>query len=156
MEYKISTYIYGDRPKVLLPDREILKYLGEDGIRKIVSDHYNLLHESEIAHLFPKNPEALEQAKLHSSDFFIQIMGGKEYYKENRGAPMMTRRHSPFKITPEAREVWLTCYQEVFKNIELPENLKQSYWDYLDKFSMWMVNTVDEEKYKSFQISLKQ
>lgn len=154
MKYKISTYINGDRPKVLLPDREILKHLGEEGIRKIVSDHYNLVHQSEISHLFPKNAEALEQAKLRSSDFFIQIMGGPTYYKENRGAPMMTRRHAPFKITPEARIVWLNCYQEVFRSLELPENLKQSYWDYLDKFSMWMVNTIDEQKYKSFQVNL--
>jgi len=154
MNFTISTYIPGSRPKVLMPNREILEHLGEEGIRKIVNDHYELLHESEIKHLFPEKKEVFEKAKLKSSDFFIQIMGGHPYYKENQGPPMMTRRHSPFKITPEARIVWLECYQVVFEKLDLSENMKQSYWDYLDKFSMWMVNTIDEDKYKGFQVNL--
>ncbi len=154
MNFSISTYIPGSRPNVLLPNREILNHLGEEGIRKVVSEHYNLLRKSEISNLFPNDNELFEKAKLKSSDFFIQIMGGHPYYKENQGAPMMTRRHSTFKITPEARVVWLECYKKVFENIDLPDNLKQSYWDYLDKFSMWMVNTVDENKYKGFQVNI--
>lgn len=153
MNFSISTYIPGSRPKVLLPNRGILTYLGEEGIRKVVSDHYDLLGKSEISDLFPKHKEVFEKAKLKSSDFFIQIMGGHNYYKENQGPPMMTKRHAPFKITPEARIIWLKCYQQVLDKLELPEDLKQSYWDYLDKFSMWMVNTIDEIKHKEFQIN---
>ena len=154
MDLKISSYIPGSRPKVLLPSREIIKQLGEEGIRKIVSEHYDLLGKSEISNLFPKNKEVFEKAKLKSSDFFIQIMGGRTYYKENQGAPMMTKRHAPFKITPEARLVWLKCYQQVLEKIELDDDLKQSYWNYLDIFSMWMVNTVDENMHKGFQINI--
>ncbi len=154
MNFTISTYIPGSRPKVLLPDQEILNYLGEEGIRKVISNHYDLLRKSEIGNLFPKNSEVFEKAKRKSSDFFIQIMGGHPYYKENQGPPMMTRRHSPFKITPEARIVWLECYKLVFEKLDLPDNLKQSYWDYLDKFSMWMVNTIDEDKYEGFKVQL--
>ena len=154
MTFNISTYIPGSRPKVTMVDREVLTHLGEEGIRKVVNDHYELLRISEIKHLFPRKEEAFEKAKLKSSDFFIQIMGGHPYYNENQGAPMMTRRHSPFKITPEARIIWLECYKAVFDKLDLPGNLKQSYWDYLDKFSMWMVNSIDESKHKGFQVNL--
>ena len=109
-----------------MPDKGILKYLGEEGIREIISNFYDLLSQSEIRHLFPENKEELEKAKLRSSDFFIQVLGGPSYYKQNRGTPMMSERHAKFKITPEARAVWLKCYQQALTNSSFPDNLKQS------------------------------
>lgn len=57
---------------------------------------------------------------------------------------MMFVRHQPFKITPKARVVWLECYIEVLKNLDIEEDLIKSFWDYLDIFSIWMINTNEE------------
>lgn len=141
MDFSISQYNFGQRPPVTIPSPEILKILKEEGIRQIVSDHYDLLSKSEIKHLFPRIEEALDKAKQRSSDFFIQICGGHPYYNENRGKPMLAKRHAPFKITPDARIVWLDCYRQVLTNLDLPAELKKSFWDYLNVFSFWMVNT---------------
>jgi len=141
MDYITTNYIPGIRPQVTLPTHEMFLLLQEDGIRKMVSDHYNLLVESEIKDLFPKNPISLEKAKEHSADFFIQICGGPMYFNNNRGKPQLNRRHQPFKITAEAREVWLNCYKPVLEKLDLPENVIQSFWNYLDVFSKWMVNS---------------
>ncbi|MDP2336600.1 MAG: globin [Bacteroidota bacterium] len=141
MDFTISQFEYGQRPPVSLPSTEILEKLTEEGIRRMVSDHYDLLSRSEIRNLFPRIEEALDKAKQRSSDFFIQICGGHPYYNENRGKPMLAKRHSPFKITPEARIVWLKCYQQVLMKLDIPENLIQSFWNYLNVFSFWMVNT---------------
>lgn len=141
MNYTINQYEFGQRPPVTLPSPELLKLLKEDGIRKLVSDHYDLLSQSEISHLFPRIEEQLDKAKQRSSDFFIQICGGHPYFNENRGKPMLASRHSPFKITPEARIVWLNCYQQVLAQLEIPEPVVQSFWNYLNVFSFWMVNT---------------
>jgi hemoglobin len=118
-----------------------LELLSESGIRKMVSDHYDLLSKSEIKHLFPRIEEALDKAKQRSSDFFIQICGGHPYFNENRGKPMLARRHAPFAINAEARIVWLNCYQQVLSTIEIQDDVKQSFWNYLNVFSFWMVNT---------------
>jgi hemoglobin len=99
------------------------------------------LKESTIKDLFPKNPIALEKAKEHSADFFIQICGGPDYFNQNRGQPKLNQRHLPFKITAEARVVWLNCYKTVLQNLELPDNVKNSFWNYLEVFSKWMVNS---------------
>ncbi len=144
MELEITEFGFGARPGVTMMDKQILSMLGEDGIRKLVSDHYDLLAQSEVKHLFPKNPVALDAAKQRSADFFVQVMGGHPYYKENRGNPMMTRRHLPFKITESARKVWLNCYKELLPKLNLPDVLLKSYWDYLNVFSAWMVNTREE------------
>lgn len=141
MEFKIIEAPLGIRPKVELPHPNFLKEVGEDGIRAMVSQHYDCLRQSAVSNLFPPTDKGFEMAKLRSSDFFIQICGGRSYFNENRGAPMMTRRHQPFKITPQARLVWLNCYINVLKSMEISSESLQSFWHYLNIFSIWMVNT---------------
>ena len=144
MELKITKYIPGIKPGVTLPTTQMFDILGEEGIRKMISDFYDLLAKSEVAHLFPKNPIGLEKAKEHSGDFFIQICGGPMYFNKNRGRPMLNSRHLPFKITPTAREIWLQCYSEVLGKMNLPDEVLISFWNYLDTFSKWMVNSKEE------------
>ncbi len=143
MDFVITSYIPGFRPPVTLPSHNMFLLLKEEGIRKMISDHYDLLVQSSISDLFPKNPVALEKAKENSADFFIQICGGPEYFNKHRGQPMLNRRHLPFKITPEGREVWLECYKSVLSNLNLPGDVIISFWNYIDVFSKWMVNSVD-------------
>ncbi len=140
MELTISPLVGMESPEVTMPDKRILEFLQESGIRKMVSDHYDRLVTSEIKHLFPESPIGLQGAKKHAADFFVQILGGGPYYNQSRGKPMMVRRHMPFEITPQARIVWLTCYQEVLSSMDFPEDLLASFWQYLDTFSKWMVN----------------
>lgn len=141
MEFLISKYHPGEKPDVTLPSVKMFEILGEEGIRSLVSDHYDLLVQSEIKDLFPKNPLALEKAKEHSADFFIQICGGPMYFNKNRGKPMLNRRHLPFKINAEGRLTWLECYKTALQKTNLPEDVLFSFWNYLDVFSKWMINT---------------
>lgn len=140
-DLKISEAIKGSRPNVSLPNPKILGYLQEKGIRKLVGDHYDRIKTSPIRHLFPPEDIIFEAAKKNSADFFVQICGGHAYYNENRGAPMLVRRHNPFKINAEGRKVWLEIYRELLQNIDLPDDLKLSFWNYLDQFSIWMINS---------------
>lgn len=141
MNFTINQYEFGQRPPVTLPSPQFIQFLKEEGIRKMVSDHYDLISKSEIKQLFPRIEEALDKAKQRSSDFFIQICGGHPYYNENRGKPMLAGRHRPFAITPQARIVWLQCYIQVLSKLQIPEDVLQSFWNYLNVFSFWMVNT---------------
>ena len=141
MQYTITQALPGVRPPVQIPNPKVLQALGEDGMRKLVSEHYEILKISSIKHLFPTTDAGLEMAKKHAADFFIQICGGPKYFNESRGAPKMGQRHAPFKITPTARRVWLESYMIVLKDIDLEDSLKQSFWNYLDIFSIWMINT---------------
>lgn len=141
MDFQISKYTPGERPEVSLPSHEIYTILGDDGIRNLVKDHYDILAQSEIKDLFPRDAAGLERAVKNSSDFFIQICGGPMYFNKNRGRPMMYKRHLPHKITPDAREVWLDCYRQAIQKQNLPEDVALSFWNYVDIFSKWMVNT---------------
>ena len=141
MELKINTYQFGERPQATIPVPEFLQAIGEDGVRKMVSKHYDLLVESAIKDLFPPQPEGLEMAKKHSADFIIQICGGPQLFNQNRGNPKLASRHQPFAITPEGRVVWLECYRIAILELDIPEHLIHSFWNYVNVFSNWMVNT---------------
>lgn len=144
MKYQISPYM-PFRPQVTPANPEFLSIMGEDGIRTMISDFYDLLIVSDIKDMFPQDNEGFAKAKEHSADFFIQFLGGPSYFNQKRGRPMMVARHNSFCITPEARIVWLGCFKQVLQPIEMRDNIKQSFWDYLDIFSIWMVNTKSEE-----------
>jgi len=143
MNLDITYAQFGVRPPVSKPIPEFLIEVGEEGIRKLINDHYNLLRKSDISHLFPFDDEDFEKAKLHSSDFFIQICGGRAYFAENRGAPQMIGRHAPFRIDAKARQTWLELYKPLILELEkegVTETSLKSFWGYLDIFSIWMIN----------------
>lgn len=144
MQFNISQGLVGTRPPVVKPDPKVLQFLGEDGMRNLISSHYDLLRQSNIKGLFPPTDEGFEMAKKHSADFFIQICGGPDYFNQSRGAPMMAGRHAAFKITPEARLIWLESYIKVLEPLDMPDDLKLSFWNYLDIFSIWMMNTPND------------
>lgn len=144
MNLEITQVMFGVRVPVTKPIPEFLLEIGEDGLRKLVSNHYDKLRVSEISHLFPMDDQDFEDAKKHSSDFFIQICGGPKYFNENRGAPQMVGRHAPFRITAEARQTWLELYKPLILELEkdgITTTSLQSFWNYLDVFSSWMINT---------------
>lgn len=143
MELEINTYKVGERPQVTLPNPDFYNLLGEEGIRKLVADHYEFMRKSAIANLFPKDDAAFETVIKHSADFFVQICGGPQYFNQNRGKPMLITRHAPFKITYKARLVWLECYREALLKLTIPKEPIISFWNYINVFSIWMVNTED-------------
>lgn len=133
---------------VNLPGPELLDHLKEEGLRQLISDHYDELIKSPIKDLFPSDEKGLALAKKHAGDFFIQLCGGPDYFNQSRGQPKMVQRHAPFKITPRAREIWLACYQPVLSRLDIPAEVVQAFWNYLNLFSVWMINTPEESAKK--------
>lgn len=143
----ITLYAPGQKPQPHLPGNQIYEILGEAGIRQMISDHYDLLIQSDIKHLFPTVGEELDLAKQRAADFIIQRFGGPNYYEQRRGKPLLANRHARFVITPKGRITWLNCYREALLKQNLPTDVLQAYWQYLDEFSNWMVNANDEHNY---------
>lgn len=153
MNLEITYGEFGVRPPVTKPIPEFLIEIGEEGFRKLVSDHYDAIKESDIKEIFPfydKNWSVpldeveFEKAKRNAADFMIQICGGPAYFKQNRGAPQMVGRHSFFHIDAKARETWLKLYQPLLLELKekgITERSLKSFWNYLNVFSLWMVNT---------------
>ena len=147
LDFSILPYQEGVNPPVTKPNPEFLTDIGEEGLRALLDRFYMGLYESPIKEIFPKDREEMKKAGQTSADFFIQICGGTPYFNQNRGAPQMRKRHAPFSITPHARLHWLTTFEEALQPIieqklSSEENI-QSFWNYLNIFSQWMINTQD-------------
>jgi hemoglobin len=143
MNLEISYAQFGVRPPVTKPIPEFLIEVGEEGIRNLTAKHYELIKTSEIKHLFPIDEKDFQKSITHAADFFIQICGGPAYFNQNRGAPMMIKRHERFRIDAKAREVWLELYKPLLielKEAGVTEKSLASFWAYLDIFSIWMIN----------------
>lgn len=145
LNLEITKGIWGERPAVTVPHPGFYDEVGEERFRELVYMHYELIRVSDIAYLFPINDEDdFEQAKINAADYLIQISGGPDYFNQHRGEPQIVGRHSPFRIDEPARHKWLELYTIILPGLVeegITEAYVQSFWDYLNIHSMWMVNT---------------
>ena len=145
MKLTITEGKIGVRPPVTKPHPGFFDEVGEERFRKLVDKHYDLIKESDIAFLFPVHDEDdFSEAKKHACDFLIQECGGPDYFKQSRGDSQMVGRHAPFRIDEAGRRTWLSLYIPLLEALVdegiTPEYI-ESFWNYLDIFSMWLVNT---------------
>ena len=143
MNYTIMPHNANFIPPVEKPSLNFLPQVGEQGIRDLLSRFYVCLDKSAIRNIFPaKDAAEMEIAAQTSADFFIQICGGTPYFNQRHGMPRMRGRHMPFSITAEGRLHWLSCFEEALKPLEssVSEEDLQSFWNYINLFSIMMIN----------------
>lgn len=145
MIFKITDGELGVRPPVTEPHPGFLHEVGEVRFKQLVYDHYELIRTSDIAFLFPVfDDDDFAEAAKHAFDFLIQAAGGPRYFEQTRGEPQMVGRHAPFRIDDSGRRTWLTLYSGLLEDLAkegISEEYIKSFWNYLDVFSLWMVNT---------------
>jgi hemoglobin len=127
------------------PSREIYSLMGRDNIYRMFEDFYRELGASPIRAMFPQD---LVSSSHKSAAFFVQLLGGPQEYNERFGPPRMRARHLPFRITGNARNEWLACFERVLghavADYSFPAQHLDGFRQFLQGFSMWMVNTPDE------------
>jgi hemoglobin len=145
MKLTITKGTIGKRPSVTKPHPGFLAEVGKDRFHTLVYDHYDLIKKSEIAFLFPVlDEEDFDEAKHHAFIFLLEVSGGEALFTKERGDHQMVGRHAPFRIDERGREVWLELYARLLEALAdegITDEYIQSFWDYLDIFSMWLVNT---------------
>lgn len=119
------------------PSPEILKKIGEEGLRTLLRLHYQNLEGSSIRGMFP---EDMLQSADKSADFFIQLLGGPPYFSQKYGPPRMRARHMPFPISEKARQIWLECFLKAMDDLPFPGEFRAEFVRFLEDFSAWMVN----------------
>ncbi|MCT1904029.1 globin [Oceanobacillus sojae] len=83
---------------------------GYKKVEEIVETFYGYVKQNPV--LIPLFPEDLTETMHKQKLFLIQFFGGPRLYEEERGHPMLRRRHLPFPITPSARDAWLACMNQ--------------------------------------------
>ena len=113
---------------------------GADTIRTIVAKFYEGVAGDEV--LRPMYPEEdLGPAEERFFLFLCQYWGGPTTYSEQRGHPRLRMRHSPFPVTPAAAERWLVHFKEGLDAVDLTQEQRDHFWDYVTHAAQFMVNT---------------
>lgn len=115
---------------------------GHDTFVRLVDTFYEGVAEDPL--LRPMYPEEdLTGARERLTMFLEQYWGGPKTYGEQRGHPRLRIRHTPFAVSPAARDAWLAHMRRAVDSLALPPLQEQTLWDYLERAAHSMVNTVD-------------
>jgi hemoglobin len=91
--------------------------------------------------LVPIFPADLTETARKQRLFLTQFFGGPRLYSEERGNPMMRRRHLPFKITPARKDAWLEFMHEALQEAEIEEPYRTAIFEKLTMTAHHMMNT---------------
>ncbi|WP_330948502.1 globin domain-containing protein [Virgibacillus sp. MG-45] len=91
--------------------------------------------------LIPIFPNDLTETARKQRLFLTQFFGGPKWYTEERGHPMMRRRHLPFAITPSRRNAWLACMKAALAEVEIEEPYRTAIFEKLSMTANHMMNT---------------
>ncbi|WP_323758267.1 cyanoglobin [Roseivirga sp.] len=112
--------------------------IGEENILKLVDDFYAELEQDEL--IRKMYPEDLLPAKNRLKLFFIQALGGRQTYTDERGHPMLRRRHFQWKIGTEEATHWLKHMHAALEKATFPEAEKDAFWEYVYGAAQHMIN----------------
>jgi hemoglobin len=112
--------------------------IGEENIMQLVDDFYQGIAEDElIRKMYPKD---LLPAKNRLKLFLIQALGGRTTYTDERGHPMLRRRHFQWKIGEKEATHWLKHMHLALEKAKFPEKEKDEFWDYVYQAALHMIN----------------
>lgn len=146
--YNIDVTIKGRPVKYTLPNPAFYEALGYEGMQDLMYRFYDEIYDSSISHFFPQDEEEFEVIKKKNALFFIQICAGPKVYEgDTQGMNIneyMIRLHDDFSINKKARFEWLGCMENALRDTDIAQDLKDDFWNYLEKFSKLTVNTFDD------------
>ena len=79
--------------------------------------------------------------------FLAQYWGGPPTFNEQRGAPMLRRRHFPFRIGMAEAERWLELMSnslDQFSEDELNPAQREALWNHMQRVAYMMINQPGE------------
>ncbi|HMV41967.1 MAG TPA: truncated hemoglobin family protein [Leptospiraceae bacterium] len=98
----------------------LYKLLGEETFWKLSKTFYEKVFNDEekwFRNIF-KN-KSKEEAIQNQAEFFMQRMGGPQYFSERKGHPALMARHIQFNMSEKAAERWLFHMKNTLD--EIPE-----------------------------------
>lgn len=119
--------------------QSLYERIGEDHILKLVDDFYDGVENDPL--LRKLYPEDLIPAKNRLKLFLIQALGGRQTYTDERGHPMLRRRHFQWKIGKEEATHWLKHMHMALEKATFAEAEKDAFWEYVYGAALHMINS---------------
>ncbi|MFD2130081.1 globin [Pseudogracilibacillus auburnensis] len=112
---------------------------GQEAVDKIIDSLYK--HIGKHPKLIPIFPDDLEESARKQRLFLTQFFGGPNLYFQDRGHPMLKRRHMEFEITPDRKDAWLECMNKALEEANIEEPYRSAIFERLTMTAVHMINT---------------
>lgn len=115
---------------------------GTQTFHRLVSHFYaGVATDPVLRPLYPE--EDLGPAAERLRMFLEQYWGGPRTYSEQRGHPRLRQRHVPYAIGERERVAWLARMRAAMDALELPPELDDELWRYLEMAAAGLQNRWD-------------
>ncbi|CAB5241307.1 unannotated protein [freshwater metagenome] len=116
--------------------------VGSDTFADLVSQFYaRVAMDPIISPMYP--PDDMKAAAQRLQMFLEQYWGGPTTYTEERGHPRLRMRHAGFHIDLAARDAWLGCMRAALAGVDMREDLKAQFREYIEMAAHALVNQPD-------------
>lgn len=129
------------------PERTLYDEVGGTAFfTRLVQGFYDQVKSDDlIGPMYPEDDFDGAQDRLRW--FLEQYWGGPRTYQEQRGNPMLRRRHFPFAIGVPEAERWLELMHrslEQFSDDELSPHNRHQLWNHMQRVAYMMINKQDD------------
>jgi hemoglobin len=111
---------------------------GQPFFDDLVERFYDRVSHDPV--LRPLYPADLGPPKRHLALFLGQYWGGPTTYSEQRGHPMLRRRHFPFAIGRAERDAWFTHMAAAVRESGLEDETADRLVEYFESAATHMIN----------------
>lgn len=115
---------------------------GMETFRRIVNGFYVQVRQDDL--IGPMYPDDDWEGSADRLTWFLaQYWGGPQLFNENRGRPMMRKRHARFPIDMAAYDRWLELMGNSLEKIDeetLPPAYRHMIWNHMQRLAGMMIN----------------
>lgn len=91
---------------------------GHEGVAHLVDAFYLAMDAlPDAATIRAMHEPDLRATKAVLVKYLSEWMGGPKLYSPERGAPMLRRRHQPFRLDSAARDAWMMCMRQALSEV---------------------------------------
>ncbi|MEH0147365.1 globin [Corynebacterium sp. Q4381] len=123
-------------------EQSLYDALGHSFFTRLVSGFYEQVKTDDlIGPMYPEDDFAGAEDRLRW--FLEQYWGGPRTYQEQRGNPMLRRRHFPFAIGAAEADRWLELMSaslDQFSEDELSAEHRAVLWNHMQRVAFMMIN----------------
>ncbi|RLA04359.1 MAG: hypothetical protein DRQ54_09630 [Gammaproteobacteria bacterium] len=115
---------------------------GEPAIKALVNRFYDIMESDEsLKPIRDMHKEDLSPMRVGLFEFLSGWLGGPPLFIERNGSPCLTGAHKPFKIDPEARDLWMKCINQAMVDVEIEEKFRDMLTPAFERMAEMMRNS---------------
>lgn len=127
--------------KILNEVDKMYQRLGEETIRKLVTEFYTIMDTDNYAKSIRNmHSKDLSKPKRKLEMYLIGRFGGPPLYVREYGHPRLKARHFPFKIGEREKEEWMYCMNKALNSVIANERDREVLRKFFDHLSDFMIN----------------